>query len=86
MRPLQKDVIARAAQLQQTTLTNFMVQHAFEAAQHILADQTHFYLTPEKWDEFAAALDAPPRNLPGLRELLGGLNIFDEAEEPRSAR
>ncbi|HEX4133507.1 MAG TPA: DUF1778 domain-containing protein [Bryobacteraceae bacterium] len=86
MRPLQKDVIARAAELKQTTLTNFMVQQAFEAAQHILADQTHFYLTPEKWDEFAAALDAPPRNLPGLRELLGGPNVFDEPEKPRSAR
>ena len=47
MRPLQKDVIARAAKLKQTTMTNFMVEHAFSAAQQILADQTHFYLSPE---------------------------------------
>ena len=39
MRPLQKDVIARAAELKQTTMTNFMVEHAFSAAQQILADQ-----------------------------------------------
>ena len=38
MRPLQKEVIARAAELKQTTMTNFMVEHAFNAAQMILAD------------------------------------------------
>ena len=77
MRPLQMDVIARAAELRQTTMTNFMVEHAFNAAQQILADQTHFYLSPEKWDEFCAALDAPPRELPELRKLLTQPGVFD---------
>lgn len=78
MRPLQKHVIARAAELKQTTMTNFMVEHAFQAAQQILADQTHFYLSEEKWDEFVAALDAPPRELPELRKLLTEPSVFDE--------
>jgi uncharacterized protein (DUF1778 family) len=78
MRALQKDVIARAAELKQTTLTSFMVEQAFHAAQQILADQTHFYLSPEKWDEFCAALDAPPHDLPELRKLLTGPSVFDE--------
>jgi uncharacterized protein (DUF1778 family) len=78
MRPLQKDIIARAAELKQTTLTNFMLEHAFEAAQRVLADQMHFYLSPEKWDEFVAALDAPPRDLPQLRRLLTEPGVFDE--------
>ena|ERR1039458_5784591 len=78
MRPLQKDIIARAADLKQTTLTNFMVEHAFEAAQNILADQAHFYLFPKKWDEFVAALDAPPKDLPQLRKLLSEPSVFDE--------
>lgn len=80
MRPLHKDVIARAAKLKQTTMTNFMVEHAFNAAQQILADQTHFYLSPEKWDEFCAALDAPPRDLPELRRLLSQPGVFDESK------
>lgn len=80
MRPLQKDVIARAAELKQTTVTNFMVEQAFQAAQQILADQTHFYLTPEKWDEFCAALDAPPREKPRLKRLLAEPGVFDGAE------
>lgn len=77
MRPIQKDVIARAAELRQTTVTNFMVEQAFHAAQQILADQAHFYLSPEKWDEFCAALDAPPRDLPELRKLLTEPDVFD---------
>lgn len=77
MRPLQKDVIARAAELKQTTVTNFMVEQAFHAAQQILADQTHFYLSPQKWEEFCAALDAPPCDLPKLRKLLTDPSVFD---------
>ncbi len=77
MRPLQKDVIARAANLKQTTLTNFMVEQAFQAAQQILADQVHFYLSDEKWKKFCAALDAPPKDLPRLRKLLTRPSVFD---------
>jgi uncharacterized protein (DUF1778 family) len=80
MRPLQKAVIARAAELKQTTMTNFMVEQAFNAAQQILADQVHFYLSPEKWDEFCAALDAPPKVLPELRKLFAKPSVFDESK------
>jgi uncharacterized protein (DUF1778 family) len=80
MRPLQKDVIARAARLKQTTVTNFIVEHAFDAAQQVLADQAHFYLSPKKWDEFCAALDAPPKPSPALRRLLTEPGVFDGTE------
>jgi uncharacterized protein (DUF1778 family) len=80
MRPLQKDVIARAARLKQTTVTNFIVEHAFDAAQQVLADQAHFYLSPKKWDEFCAALDASPKPSAGLRRLLTEPGVFDGTE------
>lgn len=80
MRPLQKDVISRAAELRQTTVTNFMVEQAFHAAQQILADQTHFYLSPEKWEEFCAALDAPPKKKPKLKKLLTEPSVFDGSQ------
>ncbi len=80
MMPLQKEVISRAANLKQTTLTNFMVENSFIAAQQILADQVHFYLSSEKWEEFCAALDAPPKDIPALRKLLTEPSVFDDAE------
>ncbi|MEZ5402735.1 MAG: DUF1778 domain-containing protein [Bryobacteraceae bacterium] len=79
MRTREKEVIARAAELKQTTMTSFMVEHAFEAAQQILSDQAHFYLSAEKWDEFCAALDAPPNPPPELRKLLTEPSVFDES-------
>ena len=80
MRPMQKAVIARAAELKHTTLTNFMIQHAMEAAESVLSDQLHFQLSPQKWDEFCAALDAPIRDLPRLRKLLTEPSLLDEAK------
>ena len=74
LRPAQKDLIARTAQVKQTTLNNFMVEHAFIAALEVLADQVHFSLSPERWDAFCAALDAPPKVIPALRE------NFEEAQ------
>jgi uncharacterized protein (DUF1778 family) len=78
LRPAQKDLIARAAQLKQTTLTSFMVEHAYSAAQEVLADQVHFSLSPERWEEFCAALDAPPKVIPALRKLLKKPSVFDD--------
>jgi uncharacterized protein (DUF1778 family) len=77
LRPGQKDLIARAAQIKQTTLTHFMVEHAFNAAQEVLADQVHFSLSPDRWDSFCAALDAPPKVIPALRKLLKKPSVFD---------
>ena len=77
LRSAQKELIAQAAQLKQTTLTSFMVEHAYSAAQQVLADQAHFALSPERWEAFCTALDAPPKKIRSLRRLLTEKSIFD---------
>jgi uncharacterized protein (DUF1778 family) len=77
LRPAEKELIAQAAQLKQTTLTSFMVEHAYSAAQQVLADQVHFALSPERWEAFCRALDAPPKPIRALRRLLTEKSIFD---------
>ena len=42
-----------------------------------MADQAHFTLSPERWDAFCEALDAPPRDIPALRKLLTEASVFD---------
>lgn len=76
--PYQKMVLARAAALRQTTLTGFIVEKAYEAAREVLADQFHFTLDEARWNEFCAALDAPPKEIPALRKLLSEPSVFDE--------
>jgi uncharacterized protein (DUF1778 family) len=40
-------------------------------------DQRHFVLDAEQWAAFQAALDAPPRVLPGLKRLLARKPIWE---------
>src|SRR5207249_3253269 len=81
LRPAEKAVIALAAELRQTTLSNFMLEHAYQAAQQALADQVHFALPPDCWQAFQEALDAPPRQIPALRKLIAEETLFDERED-----
>ena len=59
--PAQKAVLARAAHLRRTTLSSFMLEHACEAAQQVLAEQVDVVLPPEEWAAFCKALRMPPR-------------------------
>jgi len=77
LRPAQKAVLARAAELRHTSLSNFMLEHAWEAAQHVLAEQVDIVMPPEEWEAFRKALDAPPRRIPALKKLLTEPGIFD---------
>src|SRR5438093_5300428 len=77
LRPIQKAVLARAAELRQTSLSNFMLEHAYEAAQQVLAEQVDIVMPPREWDAFCKALDAPPRPIPALKKLLTEASIFD---------
>jgi uncharacterized protein (DUF1778 family) len=75
--PYQKDVITRAARIRQTTVSNFILERSYKAAQQVLADQVHFSLSEDRWRAFCTALDAPPREIPALRRLLTEPGAFD---------
>ena len=77
LRPAQKAVLARAAQLRQTSLSNFMLQHAYEAAQQVLAEQVDIVMPAAEWRAFCKALDEPPRSIPALKKLLTEASVFD---------
>jgi uncharacterized protein (DUF1778 family) len=77
LRPAQKAAIARAAELRRTSLSQFMLDHAYEAAQQVLAEQTDIVMPPAEWRAFREALDAPPRSIPALKKLLTEASVFD---------
>src|SRR5437763_11527995 len=78
LRPSEKAVIAQAAELRQTTLSKFVLENAYQAAQQVLADQVHFALPPDRWQSFCDALDAPPKTIAALQKLLADVSVFDE--------
>ncbi len=62
-------MLVRAARAQRLKLTEFMVKSSQVAAEAALAERTRFVLSPDKWRQFNAALDAPARQIPALKEL-----------------
>ncbi len=74
----QKQIIAQAAQLKQTTVSNFVLEQAYEAAQDVVLEQRHFNLSDDQWKTFCDALEAAPRGYPRLRKLLTEPGVFDK--------
>lgn len=61
----------RAAESAGESLSSFVLQGARERSERLLADRSRFVLDDEQWAAFNAALDAPPQDLPLVRELFG---------------
>ncbi len=73
----QKKVIAEAARIKDTTISEFVLEQSLIAAQQVIADQVQFRLPKKQWKQFCDALDAPPKTIPGLRRLLTKPGLFD---------
>lgn len=70
MTPAAKKTLMQAASTTNKTLTEFLLDSGLRAAYDTLADRRTFVLDERRWDEFMAALDAPPADNPRLRALL----------------
>jgi len=65
-----KALIDMAAALSGKNRTSFILENALRSAEELLTERTHFRMSPEQWQEFTAALDAPVQNNPALEKLL----------------
>lgn len=74
-----KAMFVRAARAQRLKLTEFMVKSSQVAAELALAERTRFVLPPDKWRQFNAALDKPPRQIPALKKVLAAPSVFKPA-------
>ncbi|MGK5093066.1 DUF1778 domain-containing protein [Deltaproteobacteria bacterium TL4] len=74
----QKKLLSQAAQIKNTTVSDFVLENACETAYEILAQKNHFVLSEEEWSTFCDALDAPPKDISGLKKLLMEPGVFDE--------
>ena len=79
--PQAKQRLYAAAQAEQRSVSEFVLQAALERADETLADRRVFSLSSEQWAKFQAALDAPPRDLPRLRKLLNTPGPFDPPQD-----
>ncbi len=70
IKPADRGLIDRAAQLTGKTRTDFVLEAARRAAEDALLDRTVFVVGPEAFEAFRARLDAKPRPNDKLRRSL----------------
>lgn len=75
----QRALLVAASQAEGTSVSDFVLRHASQAAENVLADRRIFMATSKVWDRFAEALDRPAEDVPGLEELMNTPTVLDEA-------
>jgi uncharacterized protein (DUF1778 family) len=80
--PSVKRLLQEAAAVSHKTVTEFLLDSALTQAAEVLADRRLFLLDDKQWDEFIAALDAPPRPMPRMERLLREPSILEQ-QSPR---
>ncbi|HET7416412.1 MAG TPA: DUF1778 domain-containing protein [Solirubrobacterales bacterium] len=71
------EMVRAASDIAETSYSNFVRGAAVSEARRILADRSQFKLDPDKWQEFNALLDRPPRIPAGLRDLFSKPSVFE---------
>ena len=59
------------------SVSEFVLEAALSEAEERLADRSVFTLDAKRWEDFVAALDAPPRRHPRLEQLFREPSVFD---------
>lgn len=68
--PKAKSMLKKAADVEEKTVSAFVLDKSLEAAAETLADRREFWLSAKQYDAFVAALDAPSKSRPRLETLL----------------
>lgn len=75
--PSAKAKLQAAAYLVHCSVSDFVMDSALSRAEEALADRRTFHLDAKQWEAFQKALDAPPRPMPRMLELLAEPGFFD---------
>lgn len=89
----QDELIRAGAQIRRVNVSEFVLESACKQAEQDIADQVHFAVPKDKWNEFVRALDRPARVKPELRKLfaertvlVGSNQVEDKTVSGRKAR
>jgi uncharacterized protein (DUF1778 family) len=78
--PEAKQTLNAAARMTHRSVSQFVLESALARADETLVERQRFELDVPRWTAFIAALNAPPRALPRLRQLFDEAGPFDSPE------
>jgi uncharacterized protein (DUF1778 family) len=67
-----------SSQAEETIVSDLVLRPASRTAEDALAERRVFIVPGEVWDRFAAALDRPAADVPGLAELMNTPTVLDD--------
>ncbi len=73
----EKALLAQAARLRRTNVSQFVLQASLEAASAVVVDQTEYRLSADQWEAFCHRLEEPPKVIPALQELFQEPEVFN---------
>jgi len=75
--PKAKAMLKQAADVEDKTVSAFVLDKSLEAAAETLADRHEFRLSAKQYHAFVAALDAPSKSRPRLEMLLKTPSVLE---------
>jgi uncharacterized protein (DUF1778 family) len=75
--PKAKSILKRAADVEDMSMSEFVLDKSLEAAAETLADRREFRLSVKQYDAFFAALDAPAKPRPRLERLFATPSVLE---------
>ena len=75
--PTAKSLLRQAAEVEQKTVSAFVLEKGLGAAAETLADRREFRLDAKHYDAFVAALDAPAKPRARLEKLLTTHSVLE---------
>jgi uncharacterized protein (DUF1778 family) len=73
----QRDLIDRAAEVQNKSRSEFMLESAYQKAQDVILERSFFGLDEVKFQQFIELLDTPPKSNENLHALLTTKPLWD---------
>ncbi len=74
--PAQETVLRRAAEVAHKSLTDFILDAAYQAAEQTLLDQRLFMVTGSQYQAILEMLDRPESDNPGLADLFSRTPVW----------
>ncbi|MBU2761212.1 DUF1778 domain-containing protein [Acidithiobacillus sulfurivorans] len=74
--PAQETVLRRAAEVAHKSLTDFILDAAYQAAEQTLLDQRLFMVTGSQYQAILEMLDRPESDNPGLADLFSRPSVW----------
>lgn len=73
----QKELLTRAAQLRQRSVSDFVLESAATEARRVVEEESRLVIPNDDWQVFCEALDASPKCIPQLQRLLKRKSAFE---------